>query len=156
MKLTVLAVGSKMPAWVQAGVEDYQKRLPRDWPVQLIEVAPGQRGKSTDIKRVKADEAQRLLDKLNSDDLVVALEVKGRSFSTEIMAQKLQAWHDDARRAVFLIGGPDGLDHSCRERADLQWSISELTLPHPLVRIVLVEQLYRCVSILHNHPYHRA
>jgi 23S rRNA (pseudouridine1915-N3)-methyltransferase len=155
MKLNLIAVGSKMPAWVEAGVGEYRKRLPKDFELQVIEIPMGIRTKTANLPQVIAREGDTSLRAVGQGDYLVALEVKGRSLSTEELASRLGALRDEGRNVSFLVGGPDGLAPACLQAADLKWSLSTLTLPHPLVRIVLAEQLYRAWSILQNHPYHR-
>jgi 23S rRNA (pseudouridine1915-N3)-methyltransferase len=150
-RLRILAVGTRMPAWVQAGFAEYHKRMPRDFAVELREVPVSRR----EGARAVAEEGEALLAALGADEHVVALEVGGEPWSTADLAARLRAWRDEGLRAAFLIGGPDGLSDACRARAASQWSLSRLTLPHPLVRIVLMEQVYRAWSILGAHPYHR-
>jgi len=152
-RLRLLAVGTRMPGWVQEGFEDYRKRLPRDCALELREIALARRG--ADVARAVRDEGEALLAALDDDEFVVALEVGGRMLSTPDLATRLGSWRDDGQRVAFLIGGPDGLADACRSRAREQWSLSRLTLPHPLVRILLAEQLYRAWSLLAGHPYHR-
>lgn len=155
MKIRLLAVGSKMPAWVEEGVETYRKRLPRDFHLEIEEIALGQRGKNADIAKARAQEAQRIRDKLRGDEYVVALEVKGKPWTTEQLAQEAGDWRMTGRDIVLLVGGPDGLEPSLSAMAEKAWSLSPLTLPHPLVRIMLAEQLYRAWTLLVGHPYHR-
>lgn len=152
-RLRIVAIGNRMPGWVQAGFEEYRKRLPRDFAVELRELALARRG--ADTARAIEEEGHALLGALAPDELVVALEVNGQPWSTEELAARMRIWRDEGHRVAFLIGGPDGLSAACRERATHCWSLSRLTLPHPLVRVVLVEQLYRAWSILVAHPYHR-
>ncbi|MDX1492018.1 MAG: 23S rRNA (pseudouridine(1915)-N(3))-methyltransferase RlmH [Pseudohongiellaceae bacterium] len=156
MKISLICVGTKMPAWVEAGVAEYSKRLPADFALHFIEVPLGKRGKSGDVKSALKKETQAVLAKVKDADHVVALEVTGRSLSTEKLASRFDAIRMEGKNMVLLVGGPDGLGQECRDRANEQWSLSALTLPHPLVRIVLAEQVYRAWSILHAHPYHRA
>ncbi len=145
-----------MPAWVEQGYQEYSKRLPRDMRLELVEIPLGGRGKNADIRRAMQQEADQLLNHVESSDLVIALEVGGKAWSTEKLAQHMERWRQDGRDVALLVGGPDGLDARCRERAELQWSLSPLTLPHPIVRIVLAEQIYRAWTITQNHPYHRS
>ncbi|EMR13036.1 50S m3Psi1915 methyltransferase [Methylophaga lonarensis MPL] len=155
MKLNILAVGSKMPRWVNEGVEEYSRRLPRDIPLQLSEIPAARRGKTGQPEQWMQEEGQRILTAAGNQHMV-ALEVTGRSWSTEQLAQQMQQWLAGGKDVCFVIGGPDGLSKACLDRADQSWSLSALTLPHPLVRIVLAEQLYRAWTVLQNHPYHRA
>ncbi len=144
-----------MPGWVTRGFDEYARRLPTDHALQLVEVPAGKRGKGADLERIKRDEGERTLAAIPKGARVVALEVDGRSWSTEQLAQQVDTWRHDGRDVALLVGGPEGLASQCLARAEQRWSLSNLTLPHPLVRIVVAEQLYRAWSILHNHPYHR-
>lgn len=155
MKARVIAVGEGMPGWVQQGWNDYAKRLAHWLPVELVEIAPGQRGKGRDPARAMADEGQRVLAALPKSVHLVCLDGRGRTLSSEQLAQRLEHWRSLGRDLAFAIGGPEGHDDRVRAAAGENWSLGPLTLPHPLVRIVLVEQLYRAASILANHPYHR-
>ena len=156
MKVKVIAVGTKMPKWVDEGVKEYTKRLPRDFVVEFYEVALGNRSKGADLKKAIQSESKGMLEAVSERDWVIALEVKGKVWSTENLADQVKEWQMRGDNVALLIGGPDGLSEACRARADQQWSLSALTLPHPLVRILLAEQLYRAYSINQNHPYHRA
>jgi 23S rRNA (pseudouridine1915-N3)-methyltransferase len=155
VKARLLAVGENMPAWVQQGYADYARRLSHWLPLDLVEVAPGLRGKGRDPARAIADEGRRLLDALPAGSRAVVLDSRGRSYSSEALAERLAHWRMQGQDLAFLIGGPEGFDAPVLARADERWSLGPLTLPHPLVRIVLAEQLYRAASILANHPYHR-
>ncbi|MDI5934104.1 23S rRNA (pseudouridine(1915)-N(3))-methyltransferase RlmH [Halomonas kalidii] len=155
MRVRLLAVGTRMPGWVTQGVEEYRKRLPRDFTLEVEEIAPGQRGKNADVTRAVALEAERLRARLRGDEWVVALEVGGKPWNTEQLAREAEAWRLEGRDVVLLVGGPDGLEPSLSAAADQRWSLSPLTLPHPLVRILLAEQLYRAWTLLVGHPYHR-
>ncbi|MGJ7460650.1 23S rRNA (pseudouridine(1915)-N(3))-methyltransferase RlmH [Halomonas sp. MA07-2] len=155
MRVRLLAVGTRMPAWVTEGVEEYRKRLPRDFPLEVEEIAPGQRGKNADIPRAMAQEAERIRARLRGDEHVVALEVGGKPWSTEQLAEQAEAWRLAGSDVVLLVGGPDGLEAGLSTAADQRWSLSPLTLPHPLVRILLAEQLYRAWTLMVGHPYHR-
>ncbi|MFV0446129.1 MAG: 23S rRNA (pseudouridine(1915)-N(3))-methyltransferase RlmH [Planctomycetaceae bacterium] len=153
MKLRIIAVGQRMPEWVVTAMADYIKRMPRDCRLELVEVAISQRGKDT--VRGKLEEGERLLAAVGSRDRVICLDVKGKSWSTPELSQRLDHWRHEGRDTSFLIGGPDGLSPACLQRAELSWSLSPLTLPHALARVVVAEQLYRAWSILAGHPYHR-
>ncbi|WP_298635036.1 23S rRNA (pseudouridine(1915)-N(3))-methyltransferase RlmH [uncultured Umboniibacter sp.] len=155
MKVTIIAVGTKMPAWVEAGCGEYIKRLPRDYNLRFIEIPVGARAKNPDIQRAKQSEADAILATIPKGDWVVALDVAGKIWSTEQLATHLDSWRMSGNNVCILIGGPDGYAPSVLARANQRWSMSHLTLPHPLVRIVLAEQLYRAHTILHNHPYHK-
>ncbi|GEK72261.1 MULTISPECIES: 23S rRNA (pseudouridine(1915)-N(3))-methyltransferase RlmH [Halomonas] len=155
MKVRLLAVGTKMPDWVTKGVEEYRKRLPRDFALEIEEIAPGARGKNADTRRAIAQESERLRARLKGDEHLVALEVGGKTWSTEQLAAQAEDWRLGGRDVVLLVGGPDGLDPALSASADQRWSLSPLTLPHPLVRILLAEQLYRAWTLMVGHPYHR-
>ncbi len=156
MKLKLLAVGTRMPSWVEAGCNEYNKRMPPELRIETIEIALGARGKNQPASKAIEKESQALLKAIGARDFVVALDVLGHSLSTEQLAGKLADWQMDVRDICLLIGGPDGLSKDCLARADMRWSLSDLTLPHPLVRIVLMEQMYRAWTINANHPYHRS
>ncbi|RLA47112.1 MAG: 23S rRNA (pseudouridine(1915)-N(3))-methyltransferase RlmH [Gammaproteobacteria bacterium] len=155
MRLRILTVGSKMAAWVQAGYQEYTKRLPVELKIELVETPLAQRRKGEAPDRAIQLEGKALLKALTKNDHVVALAVDGKAWNTEQLAQNLRDWQNDGNNISFLIGGPDGLDTACLARANQQWSLSAMTLPHPLVRIMLAEQLYRAWSINAGHPYHR-
>lgn len=145
-----------MPAWVDTGYGEYAKRLPRECRLNLIEIAPEKRSKKPDTARIKARECQRLAAAVPSGARVLALDEHGRSWNTRQLADRLAAWLAGGRDIALLVGGPDGLDHNCLDSADERWSLSPLTLPHPLVRVMLAEQIYRAWSLHQGHPYHRA
>lgn len=156
MKAKLIAVGEHAPAWVAHGFADYRKRLLHGLPLELVEVEPGVRGKGRDAARAMADEGARVLAAIPRGSWVVALDGRGKAHSSEQLAQRLEHWRGQGRDLVFLIGGPEGHDVDVLARADEHWSLGPLTLPHMLVRLLVAEQLYRAVSILANHPYHRA
>lgn len=153
MRIRLLAVGTRLPRWVSDGYGAYAKRMPKACRLELVEIAPGKRQRGAE--RAMADEAQAMLGRIDRDDAVIALDVKGKPWSTEQLAENMHHWLADGRDRALLIGGPDGLAPDCLARAEQRWSLSALTLPHPLVRIVVAEQLYRAHSLLSNHPYHR-
>ena len=154
MKIRIVAVGNKMPAWVEEGCREYSKRLPKEFAVNTIEIPLAPRGKSTSTKIAKEKEGEKLLAAA-ADSYVIALDAGGKSWSTEQLARHVDQWRMLGRDVSMLIGGPDGLSRQCLAEADRQWSLSALTLPHPLVRVVLMEQLYRAWTLLNNHPYHK-
>jgi len=156
MNIHFICVGNRMPQWVQEGYAEYAKRMPPECALRLVEIAPGRRGKGADISRAIREEGERMLVAIPRDCGVLALDVKGKSWSTEQLAQQLNGWMGEGRDLALLVGGPEGLAESCLQRADGRWSLSSLTLPHPLVRVVVSEQLYRAWSVLRGHPYHRA
>ena len=153
MRFRVLAVGSRQPQWVDRGFEDYRRRLPG---LSLVELPVAARAKSQTIEAARDAEGQRLLARIAPGAHVVALEVDGRGLDTAALARRMEAWLALGQPVDFLIGGPDGLSEACRERAAEAWSLSPLTLPHGLARVVLAEALYRAWSVLQGHPYHRA
>ncbi len=154
MKLTLLSVGDKLPAWANTAVAEYLKRMPREARVDLVEIRPEKRaGQSPDS--IKTTEAARLLDKLPAGARLVALDEHGREVTTRELADLLARWMADGRDVALVIGGADGLAPGLLDKAEAKLSLSRLTLPHALARVLLVEQLYRAVSLLNNHPYHR-
>lgn len=155
MKIHLLAVGHRMPGWVVDGYNEYARRLPAECSLQLHEVQAGKRGKSAPIKRILDEEGRALLARVPGDALVVALDIGGRAWSTEQLSQKLAQWLRSGQDVALLVGGPEGLSEDCKRAAQQHWSLSSLTLPHPLVRVVVAEALYRAWSLLQNHPYHR-
>lgn len=155
MKVRLIAVGGKMPRWVTDGYNEYAKRLPNELQLELIESPLGHRGKNSDLARAKKLEGDQMLAAIPKGDRVIALEVGGKNWSTEKLAEQLEDWRMDGRNISLLVGGPDGLDSRCVALADQKWSLSALTLPHPLVRVLLAEQLYRAWTIIQGHPYHK-
>jgi len=153
LQISVYAVGRKMPAWVNMAVSDYMKRLPQRWQFEVREFPQAQ---ADNGELTMSREADSLLAALPAKAHVVALDNRGRTWSTEQLAAELEGWQSLGKSIVLLTGGPEGLHQRCRERADQLWSLSPLTFPHPLVRVIVTEQLYRAQSILDHHPYHRA
>ena len=156
MKARLIAVGERAPSWVAQGFADYRQRLSHWLPLELIEIEPGLRGKGRDAVRATSDEGARVIAALPKNALVVALDGRGREWSSEQLSQRLEHWRGQGRDLAFLIGGPEGHAPEVLQRADEQWSLGALTLPHMLVRLLVAEQLYRAASMLANHPYHRA
>jgi 23S rRNA (pseudouridine1915-N3)-methyltransferase len=155
MRMFLIAVGTRMSAWVKAGFDEYAVRFPRECPLQLLEIPAGKRGKSGILERLVREEGERILAAVPKGARLIALDAGGRQWDTEQLAGELARWRQEGRDLALMIGGPDGLDSACRARAELTWSLSRLTLPHPLVRIIVAEQLYRALSLLQQHPYHR-
>lgn len=155
MRINLIAVGGKMPGWVVEGYNEYAKRLPRELKLEVTEIPLSHRGKGVDLQRAIAKEAEQLLAAIDDREQVVALDVKGKPWSTEQLAEQLRGWQMSGSNVALLVGGPDGLSPECLRRADQRWSLSNLTFPHPLVRVVVAEQLYRAWSLLNHHPYHR-
>lgn len=154
MRARIVAVGERMPAWVAEGFAEYQKRLSRELPLELIEIKPPARGR--DLKRAMVQEGEALLAALPRDAQVIALDGRGSTWSSEQLAEHLQRWRMEGRELAFLIGGADGHAENVLQRADQRWSLGPLTLPHMLVRLIVAEQLYRAATIVAGHPYHRA
>ena len=157
MKIRVLSPGKKMPAWIQEGFQTYAKRMPKECRLQLVELELGHRGKKNySIAQAQQEETVQFEKALQQGDYIVALDVKGKAMSTEELAISLENWRGGGSDVAILIGGPDGLEAKLLKQAQQKISLSKLTLPHALVRVVLAEQLYRAWSILNGHPYHRA
>jgi 23S rRNA (pseudouridine1915-N3)-methyltransferase len=156
MRIHLLSVGRRMPGWVEAAFGEYAKRLPPECALRLTEIEPGHRGKSANVEAARRTEGERLIAAVPKGARVLALDVTGRAWSTEELSDQLAGWLADGRDVALLVGGPDGLPPECLTRAEGRWSLSPLTFPHPLVRVILAEQLYRAWSLLQGHPYHRA
>lgn len=156
MKCRLIAAGTRLPDWVNSGFHEYQKRLRAPLSLELHEIPVATRRPGENPGRSILREGTDMLAALGKDDFVVALEINGKSMSTEQLKQWLSLRMREGRPLALLVGGPDGLSPPCLERADQSWSLSPLTLPHALVRVVVAEQLYRAVSLLAGHPYHRA
>lgn len=156
MHIRLLAVGDRQPGWVDDAFQSYAGRLPRDWRFRLDVIPTARRGKSDDGQRAMLDEGERLLGKLGGDEQLVLLDERGKRLSSKALAKRLQDWQNDGRDVAFVIGGPDGVSADVRERANATISLSDLTLPHGLARVLLAEQLYRAWSLAAGHPYHRA
>ena len=160
MKIHLVAIGEKMPPWVLAGYDEYARRLPRECSLVLRELPLATRGKSGgnpgDALKWKREEAELIRAALPKGAYIVALDVVGKTWDTPELSRRLGVWMQEHSDVVLLVGGPDGLDEALLNEAHARWSLSPLTFPHPLVRIVLAEQVYRAWSLLNNHPYHRA
>ncbi len=144
-----------MPVWVEEGVAEYRKRLPAEIQFDIKELPLPKRGKNTDIRRAIAQEGEAMAAAIPAGDHIIALDVLGKAVSTEALAEALASWQMDGDNVSILVGGPDGLSPACLALARQKWSLSAMTLPHPLVRVLFAEQLYRAWTINHNHPYHR-
>ena len=155
MKVRLLTVSNKQPSWVVEGAEEYARRLPREWGFQIVEVKPEARTAGATTAKVQAAEAVRLRDKLGKGARVVALDERGERWSTKDLADRLGRWQQAGHDVALVIGGADGLDAEFLAAAPQRFSLSALTLPHGLVRILVVEQLYRAVALQQGHPYHR-
>lgn len=155
MNIALIAVGKRVPGWVDTGFEEYRKRLPRGLNLTLTPIAPGDRS-SGDTARAVADEDRRMVRAIPRDTNAIALDETGRHIGTEQLAEQLQDWQADGRDRALLVGGPDGLGPETQARAGKRWSLSALTLPHAVVRVIVAEQIYRAHTIITGHPYHRA
>ena len=155
MRIRLIAVGGKMPRWVEDGWQEYAKRMPPELQLELVEIPLATRGKNADIARLMRQEGEQMLAKVQPNEAIVTLEVTGKAWSTEQLAVELDKWRLDARTINLMVGGPEGLAPEVIARSEQKWSLSPLTLPHPLVRVMVAEQLYRAWTITRNHPYHR-
>jgi len=156
MHIRLLAVGDRQPPWVDEAFTTYTRRLPREWKFRLDGLATVRRSRNDRSKNARDAEGELILGKLASDEQVVLLDERGRQLTSKILATRLSGWQADGRNLCFVIGGPDGVSKAVKQRADFTWSLSELTLPHGLARVLLAEQLYRAWSLHAGHPYHRA
>lgn len=156
MRIWLIAVGTRMPDWVETAYRDYAARMPHECRLELIEIAPAQRGKNADLLRAKQQEGEKILKALPRDALIIVLDEHGRQHTSVEWAGELKQWMQSGRDTCLLIGGPDGHSPEVLARADRQWALSKLTLPHALVRVFVAEQLFRAWSLNANHPYHRA
>ncbi|PHH57126.1 23S rRNA (pseudouridine(1915)-N(3))-methyltransferase RlmH [Coxiella burnetii] len=155
MKINVVAVGKRLPAWIKAGFQSYADRLPRDFDLNLIEIVAFKRSKGADLKKIMLQESQQLIDAVPKESEIIVLDRLGEEVDTPTLAQKLSQWRHENRSISLLIGGPEGLSATCIDKARWVWSLSALTLPHALARVIVAEQIYRAWSIITNHPYHR-
>jgi len=155
VKIEIIAIGHKMPNWINTGIEEYKKRFPPQMKLSFKEIPLLKRNKQTDIARLIDKEAQQMKALIAPGSHVIALEVQGQSFTTELLAKKIQQFQALGKNITILIGGPEGLHPSCSQLANESWSLSKLTLPHPLVRVFLTEAIYRAWTITVNHPYHK-
>lgn len=155
MRVQIIAMGDRMPGWVQQGYNEYIKRIGAGINIDLVEISSEKRGKSSDVQRIMQKETERMRQNIPKGHYVIALDKEGKSWSTEDLADKIAAWQQDGTSISFLIGGPEGMTRELLEQADARISFSAMTFPHPVVRIILAEQLYRAYSILTHHPYHK-
>ena len=155
MQFDLIAIGRRMPVWTDSAFCEYSKRLPKSINFNLIEITPATRSKNKNSEQLKKIEEEKINAVISSGNLVIALDEKGKTISSHSLSVQLQAWVDDQQHISILIGGADGLSSSIKNKADQIWSLSEMTLPHGLVRIIMIEQLYRAWSIINRHPYHR-
>lgn len=155
MKIKLIAVGTKMPSWVENGFSTYAQRLPKDCCLELIEIPVAKRSKNQLADKWKEKEGQLILKAIDATDWVVALDVDGQNWTTAKLAKQIINWQGNGSNVALLVGGPDGLSADCLVRAQQKWSLSALTFPHPMVRVILSEAIYRAWSVTVNHPYHR-
>ena len=155
MRIRLIAVGTRMPKWVQQGFEEYAQRMPVLCALELIEIAAKKRGKNADTARILRDEAEALKEAIPRGSLTIALDRIGKTIDTLSLAKNLQNWIDESQDVAILIGGPEGIDPQYLQTVNLKWSLSAMTFAHPIVRVMLAEQLYRAWSINANLPYHR-
>ena len=155
MIIHLIAVGTRCTSWAETGFQDYQKRLPAECKLNLITIPLSKRNKNSQISKHIAEEEKKIVAAIPKRSRVIALDIKGKMWNTQQLAQSLQHWQLERQDVSLLIGGPDGLGDTCINQSEHIWSLSPLTLPHALVRIVVAEQLYRAWSLLSNHPYHR-
>jgi|ERR1043165_1025944 23S rRNA (pseudouridine1915-N3)-methyltransferase len=155
MVINLIAVGSRCSQWAETGFQDYQKRLPAECKLNLITIPLSKRGKNSEISKHIAEEEKKILAAIPKRSRIIALDVQGQMWNTQQLTQSLQRWQLERQDVSLLIGGPDGLGATCTKIAERVWSLSSLTLPHALVRVIVAEQLYRAWSLLSNHPYHR-
>jgi 23S rRNA (pseudouridine1915-N3)-methyltransferase len=156
MRLIVSAIGQRMPDWVNQGWVEYARRFPRGLSLELRELAAAKRGRNANPDSLRKTESAALMASVPDGFRVIALDERGESWSTANLAERLERWMQEEHGICFLVGGPDGMSRDCRAAANDRWSLSRLTLPHPMVRIILAEQLYRAWTVTANHPYHRA
>ena len=154
MRVRLIAVGTRMPAWVEAGFAEYAQRLPRELRLELVEIPVEARGKNADIARLREAEGEKML-RAAGNSRIVAFDERGETLDTLGWSKAVPQWLQDGRDVALLVGGPDGLAPACLAAAASRWSLSRLTFPHPLVRVLIAEQLYRAWTVTQNHPYHR-
>lgn len=156
MKFLVFAVGNKMPEWVETGFKEYARRMPHEAAIELLELRPEKRGGGKKVEQLVAAEGARILAALPPRCRIVAMDERGRQWTTAKLADSIAGWMRNGGDTAFILGGADGLDASIKNSADEVLALSALTLPHGLARILLAEQLYRAMSLINRHPYHRA
>jgi len=155
MQINLISIGNRMPGWVQQGYEEYAKRLPRECELVIKEIAMGRRSKNSDIARLLKEEGELMIAAIPKGARIVTLDIPGKVWTTPELAEALQRWLAGGQPLALLVGGPEGLSDMVKQVAHESWSLSKLTFPHPLVRILVAEQLYRAWTLLNNHPYHR-
>jgi len=155
MQIDLIAVGKRMPAWIETAVKEYSKRLPKNIQFKIVEIAPALRGKNNNVEYYKKKEQENIELALNPKAIIIALDERGESMSSEKLANQLQAWNDEQQHISIIIGGADGLADEIKKNANHIWALSRMTMPHGLARVMLVEQIYRAWAIIQSHPYHR-
>lgn len=155
LKISLIVVGDKMPNWVNQGYDEYEKRIRGRASLELVQISAGKRGKNADLARIIQAEEQKIRETIPERSHIIALDRKGKSFSTLDLSEKMKGWIDGGDKIALIIGGPEGLSSEFIAETHETWSLSSLTFAHPLVRVILAEQLYRCYSILEGSPYHR-
>lgn len=155
MKIHLIAVGKKMPEWINTGYAEFSKRMPPELQINLIEITPSVRNKSTPVEKNIKEESERIQSAIPANSRLIVLDEKGKNFSSVALSEKMESWLPMGQDISIVIGGADGIDPVIKQQADEKWSLSSFTLPHALVRVVVTEQLYRAWSILQGHPYHR-
>ena len=155
MKIHLIAVGKKMPEWINNGYTEFSKRMPPELQINLIEITPSTRNKSTPIEKNIKEEGERIQSAIPTNTKLIVLDEKGKDFSSIELSKKIEDWLPMGQDIALVVGGADGIDPDIKQQADEKWSLSSFTLPHALVRVVVAEQLYRAWSILQGHPYHR-
>jgi len=155
MQINLVAVGKRMPAWIETAVKEYSKRLPKNIQFKLIEITPAVRGKNNNVDNYKQKEQENIEAALSPKSIIIALDERGKTINSQQLAEQLQTWKDEQQHISVIIGGADGLSEPLRKKANQIWSLSTMTLPHGLVRVMVVEQIYRAWTITQNHPYHR-
>lgn len=155
MRIRLLTITHKSPAWIQEGYLEYAKRLPSQCALELVEIPAEKRTANADLRRITEREGEKMLAMIKPTHRVIALDVKGKMWSTEDLAENMRLWQLDGRNIDLLVGGPEGLAPNCLLKAEERWSLSPLTFPHIIVKLIVAEQIYRAWSILQQHPYHR-
>lgn len=155
MHIRLIAVGERQPAWVDAAVATYAGRMPPHWQFRIDALAVAGRPKNQPAAAAVRAETEKILARLDAGERMILLDEQGRQLTSRELSGRLEGWQADGRDLAFVIGGPDGIDAACRDRAEFVWSLSKLTLPHGLARVVFAEQLYRASTLLSGHPYHR-
>ncbi|MCK4493418.1 MAG: 23S rRNA (pseudouridine(1915)-N(3))-methyltransferase RlmH [Methylococcales bacterium] len=155
MQIHLISVGKKMPNWIEQGYQDYSKRLPKECCLHLKAISAGKRTQKSDTQKIIREEGAKMLAAIPARSHIVTLDVIGKPWTTKELSQQLNKWLESGQNVALLIGGPEGLSDAVKEKSQQSWSLSNLTFPHPLVRVLVAEQLYRAWSLLQNHPYHR-